>query len=104
MSKVQLMRELEGASEAFATHSLWLIAAQVLDFLLFLKQRHSNPNQTSQAQQTVLEHQTSQAQQTVLERMGGVPKYLLSDGRLSDRKNRRAIISERIRQRYQKEI
>ncbi|NEQ99307.1 MAG: hypothetical protein F6K30_21800 [Cyanothece sp. SIO2G6] len=76
------MRELEGASEA--------IAAQVLDFLLFLKQRHSSPNQTTQAQQTVLE------------RMGGVPKYLLSDGRLSDRDTRRAIIAERIRQRYQK--
>lgn len=76
MSKAQLMRELEGASAA--------IAAQVLDFSLFLKQRQSSPDQTSNDPQTILE------------RMGGVPQYLLSDGRLSDRDARRAIIAEQL--------
>ena len=82
MAKAQLMREIEQTSEA--------IASQVLDFLLFLKQRQADANHESQAQQTILE------------RMGGMPKYMLSDGQLSDRDTRRTIIAERIRQRYQK--
>ena len=82
MSKAQLMRELEQTSEA--------IASQVLDFLLFLKQRQSETNVETHPKQTVLE------------RMGGMPKYRLSDGRLSDRDTRRAIVAERIRQRYRK--
>jgi hypothetical protein len=36
----------------------------------------------------------------VLERMSGVPKHLLSDGDLSDRDRRRALISERLQQKY----
>jgi hypothetical protein len=36
------------------------------------------------------------SRKTVLERMGGVPKHLLSDGNLSDRDRRRALISERL--------
>ena len=82
MAKAQLMREIEQTSEA--------IASQVLDFLLFLKQRQADANRESQAKQTILE------------RMGGMPKYMLSDGQLSDRDARRTIIAERIRQRYQK--
>ena len=82
MSKAQLMRELERTSDA--------IASQVLDFLLFLKQRQ--PDRTHEPQ----------ASRTVLERMGGMPKYLLSDGQLSDRDSRRSILADRIRQRYQK--
>lgn len=82
MSKVQLMQEIEQSSEA--------IVAQVLDFLLFLKQRQSETNGEIQSKQTVLE------------RMGGMPKYMLSDGGLSDRDTRRTILVERIQKRYQK--
>ena len=90
MAKAQLMREIEQTSEAFAKHSRRLIASQVLDFLLFLKQRQADSNHEAQAKQTILE------------RMGGMPKYMLSDGQLSDGDTRRTILSERIRQRYQK--
>jgi hypothetical protein len=48
--------------------------------------------------QQILE--TGDQQKTVLERMGGVPKHLLSDGDLSDRDRRRAVISERLQQKY----
>jgi hypothetical protein len=48
--------------------------------------------------QQILE--TGNQQKTVLERMGGVPKHLLSDGDLSDRDLRRAVISERLQQKY----
>lgn len=41
--------------------------------------------------------------QTVLERMGGVPKHLLSNGNLSDRDRRRAVIADQLRQKYQRE-
>ena len=34
---------------------------------------------------------------TVVERMGGMPKHLLNVGRLSDRDERRQILSEQIR-------
>lgn len=37
---------------------------------------------------------------TVLDRMGGMPKYLLNVGGLSDRNVRRRILSERIQARY----
>jgi hypothetical protein len=49
-------------------------------------------------QQNALE--SSQPPKTVLERMGGVPKYLLSDGNLSDRYRRRALISDHLKQKY----
>jgi hypothetical protein len=39
--------------------------------------------------------------QTVLERMGGVPKHLLSDGNLSARDRRRAVILNRLQQKRQ---
>lgn len=37
---------------------------------------------------------------TVLERMGGVPRYLLSEGDLSDRDRRRALITEHLQRKY----
>lgn len=37
---------------------------------------------------------------TVLERMGGEPKHMLSVGDLSDRDNRRALISEHLQQKH----
>jgi hypothetical protein len=37
---------------------------------------------------------------TVLERIGGVPKHLLSIGDLSDRDHRRAVILDRLQQKY----
>jgi hypothetical protein len=39
---------------------------------------------------------------TVLERMGGMPKFLIYHGQLSDRDQRRSILSDRIHQRYQR--
>jgi hypothetical protein len=39
---------------------------------------------------------------TVLERMGGMPKFLIHHGQLSDRDQRRKILSDRIHQRYQR--
>jgi hypothetical protein len=49
-----------------------------------------------------IESQTSPSQrQTVLERMGGYPKFLLSEREdLSEREIRRQILSERIQQRH----
>ena len=43
-----------------------------------------------------LETETT-ARPTVLERMGGMPKYMLSDGRLSNRDTRRVSITDQIR-------
>lgn len=45
----------------------------------------------------------STSQKTVLERMGGVPQYLLSDGNLSDRDRRRAVIADRLQQKYRQD-
>jgi hypothetical protein len=52
--------------------------------------------------QQELENHDSQpdSRKTVLERMGGVPKHLLSDGNLSDRDRRRALILERLQQKH----
>jgi hypothetical protein len=47
--------------------------------------------------------ETNQPSQTVLERMGGIPKYLLSDGNLSDRDRRRTIITSHLQHRYRKD-
>lgn len=41
--------------------------------------------------------------QTVLERMGGIPKYLLSNGNLSDRDRRRAVIKDRLQHKYRQD-
>jgi hypothetical protein len=40
------------------------------------------------------------SQKTVLERMGGVPKYLLNIGDLSDRDHRREEISSYLQKKY----
>jgi len=37
---------------------------------------------------------------TILERMGGMPEFLIHNGQLSDREQRRKLIGDRIRQRY----
>jgi hypothetical protein len=44
--------------------------------------------------------ETNQPTQTVLERVGGIPKYLLSDGNLSNRDRCRAIITNHLQHKY----
>ncbi len=57
-----------------------------------------------QRQQSLEAKETqSDSRQTVLERMGGVPKHLLSVGDLSDRDRRRALIADRLQQKYQQD-
>jgi hypothetical protein len=59
--------------------------------------------QALQRQQGV-ETEAPQPSQTVLERMGGVPNHLLSAGDLSDRDRRRALIADRLRQKYPRQV
>jgi hypothetical protein len=43
-------------------------------------------------------------QLTVLERMGGVPKHLLAVGNLSDRDQRRALITAHLQKKYRPDV
>lgn len=66
------------------------IVQQLLEVLHTLKHQHSLEAKTAQ----------SPLEESVLERMGGVPKHLLSVGNLSDRDRRRALIVNRLQQKY----
>lgn len=74
------------------------LVEEVLDFLLFLKQKQNPEVFTSNQVDSTVD---SPMASTVLERMGGLPKHLLSVGNLSDRDNRRTLLASRIKQRHQ---
>jgi hypothetical protein len=60
--------------------------------------------QALQHEQPICDHQTPTHKATVLERMGGVPKYLLAAGDLSDRDQRRALISAHLQKKYRPDV
>lgn len=82
-AREQLIQEIEQVSDS--------LVEEVLDFLLFIKDRQDQKNSTSHSEQSILE------------RMGGIPQHLLSVGNLSDRDVRRAVIASRIQQSCQQE-
>jgi hypothetical protein len=55
-------------------------------------------------QSATANHQAPAHQPTVLERMGGVPKYLLAAGDLSDRDHRRTIITAHLQKKYRPDV
>ncbi|MFW9260901.1 hypothetical protein [Nostoc sp. CALU 546] len=77
-AREELIREIEQVSDS--------LVEEVLDFLLFIKDRQDQKNSASHGEQSILE------------RMGGIPQHLLSVGNLSDRDVRRAVIASRIQQ------
>ncbi|ODH01643.1 hypothetical protein A4S05_27975 [Nostoc sp. KVJ20] len=77
-AREELIREIEQVSDS--------LVEEVLDFLLFIKDRQDQKNSASHGEKSILE------------RMGGIPQHLLSVGNLSDRDVRRAVIASRIQQ------
>jgi hypothetical protein len=86
-AKEQLIQEIEQVSD--------LLAEEVLNFLLFVKQRQDQKNLIASDEESQL------PQPSILDRMGGMPQHLLSVGNLSDRDSRRAVIASRIKQSQQ---
>ncbi|MGJ3253436.1 MAG: DUF2281 domain-containing protein [Elainellaceae cyanobacterium] len=86
-SREQLIREIEQVPDS--------LVEEVLDFLLFLKNK--------QQQKTLMVSRVTNQphQNSVLDRMGGVPPHLISDGNLSDRDTRRAVIASRLQDHHQ---
>ncbi|MBE8999237.1 hypothetical protein IQ274_13670 [Nostoc sp. LEGE 12447] len=88
-AREQLIQEIGQVSDS--------LVEEVLDFLLFIKDRQDQKNFTSDREKS------QPSEQSILERMGGMPQHLLSVGNLSDRDVRRAIIASRIKQSHQQE-
>ncbi|WP_392477255.1 hypothetical protein [Nostoc sp. C110] len=86
-AREQLIQEIGQVSDS--------LVEEVLDFLLFIKDRQDQKNFTSDREKS------QPSEQSILERMGGMPQHLLLDGNLSDRDVRRAIIASRIKQSHQ---
>ena len=63
-AKEQLIREIEQVSDS--------LVEEVLDFLLFIKDRQDQKNATSYGEKS------QPSEQSILERMGGIPQHLLS--------------------------
>ncbi|WP_196512968.1 hypothetical protein [Nostoc sp. NZL] len=75
-AREQFIQEIEQVSDS--------LVEEVLDFLLFIKDRQDQKNSTSHGEQSILE------------RMGGIPQHLLSVGNLSDRLRTNQINSDRL--------
>ncbi|MBW4452691.1 MAG: hypothetical protein KME55_08325 [Nostoc indistinguendum CM1-VF10] len=69
-AREQLIQEIEQVSDS--------LVEEVLDFLLFIKDRQDQKNSPSHGEQS------QPFEQSILERMEGIPKHLLSVGNLSD--------------------
>ncbi len=86
-AREQLIQEIEQVSDS--------LVEEVLDFLLFIKDRQDHKNSTYH------DEKSQSSEQSILERMGGIPQHLLCVGNLSDRDVRRAVIASRIQQSHQ---
>ncbi|MFS0514156.1 hypothetical protein ACEYW6_05435 [Nostoc sp. UIC 10607] len=75
-AREQLIQEIEQVSDS--------LVEEVLNFLLFIKDRQDQKNPTSHGEQSILE------------RMGGIPQHLLSVGNLLDRLRTNQTNSDRL--------
>lgn len=85
-TREQLDRELAQAPDS--------LLEEVLSFLLSIKQGYTHKPLD------IGDHDNKPSKQSILERMGGIPQYLLADGNLSDRDQRRTTIATKIRGGY----